>query len=122
MNRQPFQTPPKSWSPCLTPWLVRLWGPLRRRTLLRKLRLVLRAVENVAPVRQAIADGAGVLLTPNHSFHYDSYVMMEAARELGRPVHFMTAWQVFAMSGWFERWILRRHGCFSVNREGNDLA
>jgi 1-acyl-sn-glycerol-3-phosphate acyltransferase len=122
MNRQPFQTPPKFWPHRLTPWLVRLWGPKRRRTLTHKMRIVAIDVQNAGPARQALADGAGMLLTPNHSFHYDSYVMMEAARELGRPVHFMTAWQVFAMAGFFERWVLRRHGCFSVNREGNDLA
>jgi 1-acyl-sn-glycerol-3-phosphate acyltransferase len=122
MNRQPFETPPKSWSPCLSPWLVGLWGPFRRRTLRRTMRLVQWDVQNAGPARQALADGAGVLFTPNHSFHYDSYIMMEAARELGRPVHFMTAWQVFAMSGRLQRWLLRRHGCFSINRESNDLG
>jgi 1-acyl-sn-glycerol-3-phosphate acyltransferase len=122
MNRQPYQTPPKIWPHRMTPWLVRLWGPMRRRTLLRKQRMVRLDVQNAEPVRQLLADGAGVLLTPNHSFHYDSYVLMEAARQLGRPVHFMTAWQVFAMSGWFESWMLQRHGCFSIDRESNDMG
>jgi 1-acyl-sn-glycerol-3-phosphate acyltransferase len=34
----------------------------------------------------------------------------------------MTAWQVFAMAGTFERWMLQRHGCFSIDRESNDLS
>jgi hypothetical protein len=29
---------------------------------------------------------------------------------------------VFAMSKWFERKVLQWHGCFSINREGSDLA
>jgi len=63
-------------------------------------------VQNMGPLRQALKDGAAVLLTPNHSFHYDSYVLFEASDRLGRPFHFLTAWQVFAMSNRFERWSL----------------
>jgi hypothetical protein len=33
----------------------------------------------------------------------------------------MTAWQVFATSSWFERYSMQRCGCFSVDREGNDV-
>jgi hypothetical protein len=40
---------------------------------------------------------------------------------VGQPFHFMTAWQVFAMSTAYERWVLQVHGCFSINREANDL-
>ena len=35
--------------------------------------------------------------------------------------HFLTAWQVFQMSSSYERWVLQVHGCFSINREANDL-
>jgi len=121
MNRQPFQTPPRSWAPKLTPWLVRLFRPLLRRTLRSTQRLTPIEVRGAEPVRKALADGAGVLITPNHSFHYDSYALMQAAEQLGRPPYVMTAWQVFAKAGRIQSWIMQRHGCFSINREGADM-
>jgi 1-acyl-sn-glycerol-3-phosphate acyltransferase len=78
-------------------------------------------IGGIEHVQRALADGAGVLVTPNHSFHYDSYVLIEAAHRVGRPFHFLTAWQVFAMSRWHERQVLQWHGCFSINREAADL-
>ncbi|MCA8999177.1 MAG: 1-acyl-sn-glycerol-3-phosphate acyltransferase, partial [Planctomycetaceae bacterium] len=35
--------------------------------------------------------------------------------------HFMTAWQVFAMSTKYGQWMLQKHGCFSINREATDM-
>lgn len=71
-------------------------------------------------MQNALASGAGVLITPNHSFHYDSYVLFEAAEQVGRPFYTMTAWQVFAMSSRLDQWILQKHGCFSIDREKSD--
>lgn len=71
--------------------------------------------------QQALAEPAGVLITPNHSFHYDSYVLIEISHRLHRPFHFLTAWQVFDMGRPFDRWMLQRHGCYSINREANDV-
>jgi 1-acyl-sn-glycerol-3-phosphate acyltransferase len=105
----------------MTPWLVRLWRPLINRELARRQRIVELDVGGIEHVQRALADGAGVLITPNHSFHYDSYVLIEAAHRVGRPFHFLTAWQVFAMSKWFEQRVLQWHGCFSINREASDL-
>ena len=105
----------------MTPWLVRLWRPLINRELRRGQRIVELDVDGTEHVQQALADGAGVMVTPNHSFHYDSYVMIEAAHRCGRPFHFLTAWQVFAMSKWHEQLFLQWHGCFSINREASDL-
>ncbi|MDX1946750.1 MAG: 1-acyl-sn-glycerol-3-phosphate acyltransferase [Pirellulaceae bacterium] len=121
MNRQPFQTPPRWWPPKMTPWLVRLWRPLLNRELRRSQRIVEIDVAGSEHVRAALASGMGVLITPNHSFHYDSYVLIEAAHRVGTPFHFLTAWQVFAMSKWIERNMLQWHGCFSINREASDL-
>ena len=122
MNRQPYQTPPRTWEPRMTPWLVRLWRPLINRDLARGQRIVELDIAGIEHVQQALRDGAGVLVTPNHSFHYDSYVMIEAAHRCGSPFHFLTAWQVFAMSKWHEQLFLQWHGCYSINREGADLA
>jgi hypothetical protein len=49
-------------------------------------------------------------------------VLIEASHRVGRPFHFLSAWQVFAMSKWFEQLVLQWHGCYSINREGADLA
>jgi len=121
VNRQPFQTPPKVWPPKMTPWLVRLWRPLINRTLRKSQKITQVEVQGADHVRSALKDGAGTLITPNHSFHYDSYVMIEAAHRCGSCFHFLSAWQVFAMSKPFEQKVLQWHGCFSINREGNDL-
>jgi len=121
MNRQPFKTPPTWWEPKMTPWLVRLWRPLINRTLRNHTRFSNIEVHGIEHIKKALSDKAGILITPNHSFHYDSYVMIEAGHRVGSPFHFMSAWQVFEMSSPMERWVLQRHGCFSINREGNDL-
>src|SRR5688500_6910753 len=122
MNRQPFELPPKSWPHQMTPWIVRLWRPLINRTLRKDQGIVELDIAGVEHVQQALKDGAGVMITPNHSFHYDSYVLIEASHRVGTPFHFLSAWQVFAMSKWFGQKVLQWHGCFSINREGSDLA
>lgn len=106
----------------MTPWLVRLWRPMINRDLRRGQRIVELDVTGIERVQRALAGGAGVLVTPNHSFHYDSYVLIEASHRVGTPFHFLTAWQVFAMSKRHEQLALQCHGCFSINREGSDLA
>lgn len=121
MNRQPFQTPPQWWPPQMRPWFVRLWRPMIRRALTKHQRIRQIEVQGLEHVRGAIRDNAGVLITPNHSFHYDSYAVIEAAHRAESCFHFMSAWQVFAMSKPLERKVLQWHGTFSVNREGNDV-
>ena len=94
--------------------------PLIRRDLKRQ-RIRHIEVRGIEHCRQALAENAGILITPNHSFHYDSYVLIELSHRLGRPFHFLTAWQVFDMGRRFDRWMLQRHGCYSINREANDV-
>lgn len=121
MNRQPYETPPRWWAPRMNPTLVRFFRRRINATLKDRQRITRIDVQGIEHVQQAIASGAGVLITPNHSFHYDSYVLIEAAHRTGTPFHFLTAWQVFQMSTAYERWVLQLHGCFSINREANDL-
>jgi hypothetical protein len=106
----------------MQPWLVRLWRPLINKELKNSQKIVEIDVGGIEHVRNAIDSGMGVLITPNHSFHYDSYVLIEASHRVGTPFHFLTAWQVFAMSKWHEQKMLQWHGCFSINREAADLA
>jgi 1-acyl-sn-glycerol-3-phosphate acyltransferase/sRNA-binding carbon storage regulator CsrA len=120
MNRQPYETPPQWWPPKMLPWWVRQTRPWRWRKLSRKQRIVHLDVENGHYVRDAVHAGRGVLITPNHSAHYDSAALYVAVDRIQLPVYFMTAWQVFAMSNAFERWFMQRMGCFSIDRESND--
>lgn len=106
----------------MTPWLVRAWYPLMRREMYRVARISDVEVRGLEHLRSAIDSGAGIMITPNHSFHYDSYVLGHAAQQVGRPFHFLTAWQVFAMSTPFQRWVMQRHGCYSIDRESADLG
>ncbi len=120
MNTQPYQTPPKWWGPKLSPWWVGVSRGFRNREL-RRQRFVDIEVRGIERLRGVLDRGAGVLIAPNHSFHWDSYCLMRASDALRRPFFLMTAWQVFAMSGRFDRWSMQHAGCFSVNREATDL-
>ena len=92
-----------------------------RKKALQKQKIAEIRVEGIDHLSESLKKGHGVLMTPNHSFHYDSYCLLEAADRLSTPFYFMTAWQVFAVSGWFTRNSMQRCGCFSVDREGTDV-
>jgi len=122
MNRAPYQKPPRWWSPKLSPAWIRFWRPFRKRRCVRQQRLVEIDVRGLEHVRGAVDRGCGVLITPNHSSHADCFALYEAADRLGLPFYVMVAWQVFHQGGWLKQRILRHHGCFSVDREGTDMA
>ena len=121
MNIQPYRTPPQWWSPKLTPWLVRLCGPLRRRILRRTQRIKDIEIRGLEHLQSAIADGCGIIITANHSSHTDPPIMYEVARKVDTCLYFMAAWQVFDRDNWLRQQLFRRHGCFSVDREGADM-
>ena len=120
LNIQPYGTPEGQWPPRMTPWWFLRTGPMRRKAL-RKQRIVRIDVQGLEYLKQSLSSSYGVMLTPNHSFHWDSYCLIAAAESLRTPFYIMTAWQVFAMSRWFERHSMQRCGCFSVDREGSDV-
>jgi len=121
MNRQPFETPPQWWPPKLSPFMIRVWRSLRRYQQVRQHRLLDIDVRGAEHLQAALAAGQGVVITPNHSSHADSYVLYHAAELLTCPLYFMTAWQVFGMSSRLESLVMQHHGCFSVDREGTDM-
>ena len=84
-------------------------------------RLVEIEVRGLEHLSKAIAEGCGVLITPNHSGHADPLILYKTADQVGCCFYFMTAWQVFAKLSPLRRMILRQHGCFSVDREGSDM-
>src|SRR5687768_498089 len=120
MNRQPYQTPPRWWEPKLSPLVVsmsrgRRWSQLHRGQKLTRI-----DATGLEHVQQPVKANKGVLITPNHSAHYDSAALYAAADKISQPLYFMTAWQVFAMSSRFECWMMQRLGCFSIDRESTD--
>ena len=56
----------------MTPWWVRASRGYRRRQLERNQSLDSIDVTNGDVLREALDDGKGVLITPNHSAHYDA--------------------------------------------------
>jgi 1-acyl-sn-glycerol-3-phosphate acyltransferase len=78
-------------------------------------------VHGLEHLRQAVDQGCGVLVTPNHATHADPFVLLAAGDRLGRPFYHMVAWQSFYLMPVISRWVIRWHGCFSVDREGNDF-
>ena len=120
MNIQPYGVPDRRWSPKLTPWWFQLARYWRRRALKKQLieKIDVQGLDYLQSARDA---KHGILMTPNHSFHWDSYCLVEGAERLKTQFYFMTAWQVFAQSNWFDCESMRRCGCFSVDREGTDI-
>jgi hypothetical protein len=92
---------------------------MRDRDLTRN-RIVEVEVRNIDHLARTIDNGHGVLITPNHSFHFDSYCLLRASDHTYTPFYIMTAWQVFGLSTAWQQWVMQKNGCFSVNREGVD--
>ena len=73
----------------------------------------------VEHLRESLAAGHGILLTPNHCRPSDPIVMGYLAREAACHVFAMASWHLF-MQDWFTRFAVHKMGGFSVNREGID--
>src|SRR5258708_2704351 len=120
MDRLPYEGA-RRWWPRLSPFWIRVIRPLRilrqrRREGLRQVK-----VEGLEHLRSAVEQHHGVLIIPNHAGHADAFILLAAADLLGRPCYYMVAWQVLQLFSLAGRWILQRHGCFSVDREGHDV-
>lgn len=109
------------WAPKLNHSFVQICGPLRRFIQKRQQRILDIQIEGLNQVTAAVESGHSVLITPNHNTYSDPYLLAEAAAQAKCPFYYMSAWQVFARSDWISRQVMRRHGCFSVDREGRDL-
>lgn len=106
----------------MTPWFARVWFPMIRREMRKHANIQQVDLHGLEHLRGAVDSGAGILITPNHSFHYDSYVLGHAGYEIGRPFHVMAAWQVFHAATPLQRLIMQRSGIFSIDRESADLG
>lgn len=92
---------------------------MRNRDLVRN-KIVDVELRNVDHLARTVDQGHGILITPNHSFHFDSYCLLRASDHIDTPFYIMTAWQVFGLSTTWQQWVMQKNGCFSVNREGVD--
>jgi len=63
--------------------------------------------------------GNRLLFLPNHPTHSDPPIMIEVFRQIGVPISFMAAYDIFLQSK-LNAWCMQRTGCFSVDREGSD--
>lgn len=121
MNIQSYKTPPRWWSPKLSRRLVKLLRPFRRRLRLKVEKVVDVQIRGIEYLKDVLEDDCGVMIAPNHSNHSDPLVLYGVADEVDRPFYFMAAWHVFAKVNPVYQMFFRRHGCFSVDREGTDI-
>ena len=122
MNRYQMLFAPHVWKPKVSPSLVQYLRPFRVRQQQRLIRISDVQVEGDNIVRERLDRGDGVMIMPNHSSHADPYVIYSAADQIGTALHVMATWHVFHDKTWLARWLLTKHGCFSVDREANDIG
>src|SRR6185369_17397847 len=98
-----------------------IWPRLMQLTLRRRLRKEFGIVEvechGVDKLRQSLAAGHGVMITPNHSRVADPVVIGELVRRAGTVPFVMASWHLFMVSP-LRTFFLRRAGAFSIYREG----
>lgn len=70
-------------------------------------------------LQESLAAGHSIMLTPNHCRLSDPMVSGVLALEAGCYLYAMASWHLFKQS-WFQTFMIRRMGAFSVLREGND--
>jgi 1-acyl-sn-glycerol-3-phosphate acyltransferase len=121
MDSFPYGTPPRWWSPCLDPLFFRAIRPARQMWQRRRERVRAVEVRGLEHLRGAVGADQGVVLTPNHATHSDPFVFLAVSDRVDRPFYYMAAWQSFQILPPVARWVIRRHGCFSVDREGHDV-
>ncbi len=122
MNRYRMRFAPQVWTPSLSPTLVRWLRPFRERQRHRDVNVCDIDIRGEEIVRGHLDHGSGVLIMPNHPSHADPYVIYAGADKVGTALHVMATWHVFHDKPRVIQWALRKHGCFSVDREANDIG
>ncbi|MEM1067880.1 MAG: lysophospholipid acyltransferase family protein [Planctomycetota bacterium] len=122
MNRYRMRFAPEVWTPSLSPTLVNWLRPFRLRQQQRDVNLEHVEVLGQQHVREKLDEGCGVMIMPNHPSHADPFAIYAAADAIGTTLHVMATWHVFTKKNRVIQWVLRKHGCFSVDREANDIG
>jgi len=81
--------------------------------------VVAHEIRHLERLRESIAAGNAILLTPNHPRTADPLAMGWLALETPCHFHFMASWHLF-QRGLLYAWAIRAMGGFSINREGVD--
>jgi 1-acyl-sn-glycerol-3-phosphate acyltransferase len=109
----------------IPPYHGRIWPSLLTLLVPRMLRKKFGITEvkciHTDRLKQSIADGHGILLTPNHSRDEDPFPLGMLSREVGSPFFIMASWHLFMQSR-MKSFLLRRAGAFSIYREGIDRS
>ncbi len=78
-------------------------------------------VRNADRLKESVAAGHGVMLTPNHPRTSDPMVMCHVIVKTGIPFYTMASWHLFNQNA-RTTFAIRMMGAFSINREGLDKA
>ena len=122
MNRYPTKFAPRSWAPNLRPWLVRFLSPIRRYKQSVETGLVRVDVRGAERLQAAMKSNYRLMIAPNHSSHADPFAIYAACDTAKTTCHIMAAWHVFMKFSPIMQRCLQWHGCFSVDREANDIG
>jgi 1-acyl-sn-glycerol-3-phosphate acyltransferase len=87
--------------------------------LRRKWGIAAAEFRGVEQLKNSMAAGHGIILALNHCRPCDPMVLGLLAIQVNKPFFTMASWHLF-MEGWYQRWLTRRLGAFSVYREGMD--
>ncbi len=122
MNRYDFGFATQAWAPKLKPWFVRWTAPIRRLQQRLNTGVVDIDVRGQEHLASAIDTGQRLLIAPNHPSHADPFTIYAACDAAETACHIMAAWHVFLKFSPVMQRCLQWHGCFSVDREANDIG
>ena len=112
---EPYKfVPPKSGT--FVAWLLQ---PIVPWQIKRAWNVVDHEVRGSEKLRASVEEGHGIAITPNHVRESDAMAVGLITKQVGTLFHFMASWHVFKQ-GWFQRFLVRQSGAFSVHREGMD--
>lgn len=97
-------------------WLIRFY---LKRFLRTEYALHSFETRHVERLRASLDEGKSVILAPNHSRLSDPVVLGILSAEAGTELFAMASWHLFKET-WWQTFMIRRMGAFSIYREGND--
>ncbi len=106
------------------PPVYSLWGPRILRHYVRRYLRKANGIEKIEcrhleRLKASLAAGHSIMLTPNHCRMSDPLLVGVLAIEAGCYPFAMASWHLFKQN-WWQQFMMRQMGAFSVYREGND--
>jgi hypothetical protein len=100
-------------------WLCHFVQWLLPSTVRRACRLPQMEFRGIAHLQESYRQGAGILLTPNHSRWSDPLVLAVMGVGIGKYFYYVTSYHQFKQSR-LVSWVTNRLGGYSILREGTD--